>query len=311
MPQMNPAQARVVDAVLSTAAQGYRNAAMVYQVLFPLVPVSQRGGKILTFGRESFRIYNTARSPGQNTRRIQLGHDGAPYVLEQHALEGMLPMEINEEATASLPGVDMGSATASTVQDIIELRTEQFAAGLATNLANYPATNKVTLGGTDKWTDPASKPTQDIQEAKAAVRAAIGRRPNTVVLSAKAFDAAQENPSIIDRIKYTGRDTVTTDLLAALWGVQRVAVGESIYEDASGVMQDCWGGDVVVAYTEVGSVAERGKPSYGYTYRLSNYPIVEQPYYDRSSKSWIYPVTDELMPVIAGASAGFLIKSAA
>lgn len=94
MPQMNPSQARVVDAVLTTAAQGYQQANLVYPTLFPVVSVAQRGGKILTFGREAFRIYNTGRAPGQNTKRIQIGHMGAPYVLEQHALEGVLPMEI-------------------------------------------------------------------------------------------------------------------------------------------------------------------------------------------------------------------------
>ena len=66
------------------------------------------------------------------------------------------------------------------------------------------------------------------------------------------------------------------------------------------------------AHTSViGTVADRGRPTYGYTYRLQGYPVVEQPYYDRPSKSWIYPVTDELQPVIAGVAGGYLIKGAA
>ena len=51
-------------------------------------------------------------------------------------------------------------------------------------------------------------------------------------------------------------------------------------------------------------------PSYGYTYQLRGYPIVELPYEDRNPKSWIYPVTDEVQPVIAGAEAGYLISAA-
>ena len=47
MPQLTPAQARVVDPVLSNVAQGYRNAELVGDALFPFVPVLQRGGKIV------------------------------------------------------------------------------------------------------------------------------------------------------------------------------------------------------------------------------------------------------------------------
>lgn len=310
MPQMTPAQARVVDAVLSTAAQGYQNAAMVYPLLFPVVNVAQRGGKIIQFGKESFRIYNTGRSPGQNTKRIQPGYDGNPFVLESHSLEGVLPMEIQEEAQNATPGIQLSSGTVTTVQDIIQLRAENAAAALATNLANYPANNKVTLAGASKWSDPASTPTKDVELGKEVIRSQIGRRPDTAIISAKAFAALNSNPSILDRIKYTGRDSVKTDILAGLWGVQKIGIGDAIFEQADGTLADVWGSDVVLAYTGVGSVADRGRPTFGYTYRLNGYPIVEQPYYDRASKSWIYPVTDELAPVIAGASAGYLIKSA-
>jgi hypothetical protein len=305
---MTPGQARVVDPVLSTVAQGYQNADLVWTALFPVVPVDVRGGRILTFGKEAFRIYNTGRSPGQDTKRIQVGHAGDPFVLEQHALEGVLPIENQQEAAATTPGIDLGGSTATTVQDIIQLRTEYAAATLATNLANYPAANKRALSGSDKWTDPSSTPSQDIEAAKEVIRAATGKRPDTALLSAKSFSALQNNPSILDRIKYTGRDSITVEMLAALWNLRRVVVGDAVHEDASGNLVDVWGADVVLSYSAVGSVPERGRPTFGYTYRLRGYPIVEQPYYDRQSKSWIYPVTDELQPVIAGSGAGYLLK---
>jgi hypothetical protein len=310
MTQMSASQARVVDVPLTNAARGYQNAQLVYPTLFPVVPVDQRGGKIITFGKESFRIYNTGRSPGQNTKRIQIGYLGSPFVLEQHSLEGVLPMEIKDEAESATPGIQLAAGTVATVQDIIQLRTEYAAAALATNLANYGASNKIALSGTDKWTDPASKPSKDIETGKDAIRAQTGRRPNKAVISAKVFAALKNNPSIIDRIKYTGRDAVTVELLAALWGLAQVVVGDAIYEAADGTLTDVWGSDVVLGYTEVGTTADRGRPSYGYTYRLQGYPVVEQPYYDRPTKSWIYPVTDELQPVIAGSEAGYLIKGA-
>lgn len=311
MSQMSPSQARVVDLALSAAAQGYQNAEYIYSVLFPVVPVEQRGGKIIRFGKECFQRYNTGRAPGQNTKRIQVGHTGDPYVLEQHSLEGVLPIELQEEAEVSMPGFQAGAGTVTVIQDIIQLRAERAAAALATNPANFSPSNRMVLGGSSRWTDPASNPSADIENGKEVVRSQIGSAPDTAVLSPKDFAACVTHPAIVDRIKYTGRDSVTVELLASLWGLKQVAVAEAVYEDESEVLKDVWGGGVVLAYTALGSIAERGRPSFGYTYRLSGYPLVEQPYYDRPSKSWIYPVTDELQPVIAAANAGFLILNAA
>jgi hypothetical protein len=305
---MNAAGARVVDPILTTVAQGYRNAEFVGMELFPYVPVGQRGGKIITFGKEDFALYNTARSPGSNTKRIQYGYAGSPYALESHSLEGLVPNELQEEASA-VPGIDLARGAIVKVQNIIGLRLEYQQAILATTPANYPAGNKVTLAGTSQWSDPASDPVSDVETAKEAIRAKIGKRPNVVEVSAAVFAKLRQHPKIIERIKYTGRDSATPELLAQLFGVKKVVIGDAVF-DNNGTFADVWGKSVVVAYTELGSVAEQGLPSFGYTYRLGGYPLVEVPYADRNAKSWVYPVTDEISPVIAGNTAGYLINAA-
>jgi len=311
MTQMTNAQARVIDPILTTAAQGYQNAEFVGNKLFPKVPVQQRGGKIITFGREDFRMYATGRTPGSNTKRVQFGHAGAPFALEQHALEGVVPFEHMEEANR-VPGIDLGSGAVRKTQDIIGLRLEYAQAVLATTAANYGAANKITLAGADQWSDYSgtSDPVDDVNVAIEAVRAKTGRRPNLVVMGAAVFSKLKNHPKIIDRIKYTGRDSATPELLASLFGVKEVVVGDAVYENDTGALVDVWGKFVVVAYTEVGSVADMGRPTYGYTYQLGGYPTVEQAYQDRNAKSWVYPVTDEVAPVIAGADAGYLISAA-
>jgi len=310
--QMTAAGARVIDPVLTNVARGYSNTELVGMALFPSVAVAQRGGKIITFGKEAFMAYTTARAPGANTRRIQVGYASGSYALEAHSLEGLVPYELLQDA-AAVPGVDLGNRAVRTVQDIIALRLEQAQATLATTAANYAAANKTTLSGTAQWSDltsGASDPINNIETAKEAIRTATGRRPNTIVMGPVVASKLREHPKIIDRIKYTGRDIPTNELLAGLFGVQRVLVGDAVQATDAGVMSDVWGKFVVVAYTEIGSVADAGRPSYGYTYRLNNYPIVEQPYQERNAKSWIYPVTDEVSAVIAGAEAGYLISAA-
>jgi hypothetical protein len=310
MPQMTAGQARVIDPILTTVAQGYKNASLIGAALFPVVPVDQRGGKIISFGKEDFQLYNTGRAPGASTKRVQFGHSAGNYALEQHALEGLVPFEIMQEAN-QVPGIDMGKVAVMKTQNIIALRTEKAQADLATTAANYAASNKATLAGTSQWSDytGTSNPNKDITAAIDVVRSKVGLRANTVVIGASVFSALKNHPVIIDRLKFTGRDVVTAELLASLWDVKRVLVGDAVVADDAGTFSDVWGKSVVVAYTEIGSLQDMGLPSFGYTYRLRGNPAVELPYQDRNQKSWVYPVTDELSPVIAGALSGFLYSA--
>jgi len=280
--------------------------------LFPYVPVGARGGKIITFGKEAFMQYaNMKRAPGQATRRIQLGYAGASFSLEDFSLEGQVPTETEQEAMA-VPGIDMGQLTVNGVQDIVALRLEMAQATLATTAGNYAAGNKTTLVGTAQWSDYSgtSNPVSDVETAKEAIRAKIGKRPNTMVMGAAVFSKVKQHPVVRDFIKYTSREVATPQLLAELFGVPNVLIGDSINAADDGTFADNWGKFVVLAYTERQGVAQRGAPSYGYTYRLSGMPQAEEPYYDRNTKSWIYPVTDVVAPVIAGAEGGYLVSAA-
>lgn len=311
MQQQTLSQARVIDPILSEIAQGYKNSDMVGMSLFPAVPVMQRGGKIISFSKEDFSLYNTLRTPGANTRRVQFGYTSGNYSLDQHSLEAVAPWEHQQEASR-VAQINLAAMAIKKTQNIIALRLEKAQADLATTAASYAASNKVTLSGTSQWSDytGTSAPSKDIETAKDAIRAQIGKRGNTVIMGAAVCKALRQHPSIIDRIKYTGRDSVTTDLLATLWGVDRVLVGDAVYNDATGAITDVWGKFVVVAYTTIGSVADLGEPSYGYTYRLDGAPYVEQGYSDRNVKSDIYPVTDEVSPVLTAALSGYLISAA-
>lgn len=312
MPQITPSQARVVDPVLSSIAQGYQNNEMVGGLLFPTAPVGLRGGNVITFGKEGFMLYATQRAPGENTKRVSFGYAGAPFSLADYSLEGLVPVEIEQEASNG-PGIDMGAGAVNEVSDIMALRLEKQQADIARNAAFYGANNKLTLSGTAQWSDfgATSNPVAVIEAGKDAVRAATGKRPNTAVIGAAVMSKLKQHPLIIDRLKYTGRDVATPELLASLFGLERVVVGDSIYSnDAGTAFSDVWGKDVVLAYTKLGTVASRGTPSYGYTYQLNGYPLVEEPYFDRSAKSWIYPVTRSEAPVMAAAGAGFLISNA-
>jgi hypothetical protein len=310
MTQLSASQARVVDPILTTVAQGYQNNEMVGSILFPRVNVAQRAGKIIQFGKESFQDYDSARAPGTNIKRINVGYSSSNYGIVDYALDAVVPTELMQEA-AAVPSISLSSASVRTVQDSLALRLEVEQAALATTAGNYGAGNKTTLSGTSQWSDLTnSNPISDIENAKDAIRASTGKMPNVLVISHPVLKALRQHSKVIDRTKYTGRDVPTLELLAALFGVDKVVVGSAIKATDAGVFSDVWGKSAVLAYTNMSGISDAGRPTYGYTYTLGGYPFVKPARKDENIDSWIYGVADAVQPVIASATSGFLISAA-
>lgn len=311
MAPVNTRTAAVISPILSNYARGYRNADFVGHLLFPRVPVPNRSMNVLKFGKESFRMLNTRRAPGANKKRVQYGFAADPISLVQDALEGVVPIEHQQEAE-SVPGVDLGQGAVQMVLDALDLGLEYEIATLARTLGNYAVSNRVTLTGTARWTQSASTPAQDVRAGKEVVRRMTGRYPNTIVAGPNAANAAMVHQSVKDQFKYTSSESITTKMLAAYFDVDNFIVGKGVYlpETAAdtAAATDIWGDDVILAY--VPKDGNYQVPAYGYTYELSGYPQVQAPYFERANDSWIYPTTTERRPYIVGADAGFLIQNA-
>ena len=310
MPQMSTAQARVQDPIITTVARGYRSpAAAVASVLFPIVSVSARAGRILSFGPDDFKIVSTVRAPGTNTRRVQFGHASGSFSLVDHRLEAAVPVELQEEATA-VPGIDLAAHAVRRVQNVMALERESQAAGLARNAGNYAASNKETLSGTSQWDNPASDPFSDIMGGKEVIRSQIGTRPTVLALGPKPLTALRTHAKVLDRLSTSSdRPPATLQQLQALFELSLIVEGEAVYHDGTS-FQDVWGKDAILAYTTPASMQDMGSPNYGYTYQLRDGLEVEEGYFDPNTNTWYYPTKDAYQPVLAGASAGFLFKDA-
>ncbi len=312
MPGINQRTAAVIDPILSTHARGYRNLDFIAGILFPRVSIPNRSMRVLKFGKEAFRMLNTRRAPGADKKRIQYGYASDPVSLVQDALEGVVPIEHQEEAL-SIPGIDLGSGAVDMVLDVVDLGLEYDCASLARDAANYDANHKLALTGTDRWTDPTSDPAGDVQAAREAIRRTIGRYPNVLTLGPDTANALKNHPKVKDQFKYTSKDSITVEMLASFFDVAKVVVGSAVYlpETAAdtAMASDVWGQDAILAY-----VPQTGDnfmvPAYGYTYELRGYPQVETPYFERSNDSWIYPTKVERRPYLVGAEGGFLFQNA-
>lgn len=306
--------ARVVDPILTEVARGYKNEELVAMHLFPIVPVGQRAGKIIEFDADAFAEFDgLERAPGADVAEVEYGYGSQDYALVQHALEGKVPREIMEEAGA-VPGIDMGMVAVNNTMNIVYLAIERKAAKLATTASNYTSAHVTALSSSAQWSHKDSTPTAYVEGRKELIADAIGKEPNVMVVGPDVHRTLKNNPDVLDRVKHTegltgaANPIVNIAKLAQYFDVERYVVGRARVGE-EGKFAPVWGKNVVLAYSEVGSLASMGTPSFGYTYRLMGYPVVEETYYNRKNKSWMYPVTDEDTPVIAGKDAGVLIRT--
>jgi hypothetical protein len=304
---MNNAAVRVINPILTTYVQGYRNGNLVGDALFPRVPVEISGGQILEFGKEAFKLYSSNRAPGAGTKRITFGYLGKPFALKGKSLEAVVPREHLRDASI-VPGIDMAQRANRLVMNAMLLELEYEQALLATTAANYDASHKITLAGVTKWSDPASDPVAQVETAAEAIRTSTGIRPNTLLLSAQAASAARTNVKIRAQFQYTNADSITNEMLARAFNIKKLVIGDAVTSDDAGVITDVWGNTAVLAYVPE-SASGLEEPSYGYTYTMNGHPLVEEPYYDNNAKSWIYGVSFERAPVLSGITSGYLFQA--
>lgn len=307
--QLTAAQARVIDPVLTEVARGYLSPdSPVANILFPTVEVGQRGGRTIRFSADDYKIANSVRAFGANTKRVQFGYASDPFALVDFRLEGSVPVELMDEADVE-PGIDLLAGAVRMVRNMQAREKEKQAADLATNPANFAASNKLALSGTSRWDNTASDPFTDIINAKEAVRGQIGGRPDTLVLGPKVLTALRTHPKVLDRLSTAAdRPPATLAQLAMLFELDRIVEGSMTYYDGT-AFADVWGKNALLAYTRLATAAEMGSPALGYTYQLRGYPRAEEPYLGRNENTWYAPVADARQPVLVGPAAGFLFST--
>lgn len=306
---MNNKQVRVVDQVLTTIARGYANPQFVGNKLFPVVPVTTSGGQIITFDKSSWRKFNLRRAPGGDVVEIDYGYAGAPYALLQDSVHGKVPREHLRDGAVS-PGINHGTIAVNTAMAAIMRGQEIEQATLARTASKYANSNKVDLTASS-WNNPDRNPVTDIKLAKESVADQTGFEPNQFVLSGQAWAALSLNPHVLGLFTRGEVEdlVITPQMLASKLEFAEISIGRTTYINEQGATVKAWGADAVMAFTELGSMSN-ALPSFGYTYTMEGNPVVEQAWYNNSNKSWMYPVNNEYVPVIAGADAGYLFVNA-
>ena len=252
-----------VDAILTNISVAYmqESYAFVASRAFPQVSVNKQTDKYFTYDQaDFFRDQVQRRADGTESAGTGYGLSTASYSCDVYALHKDIGDQTRANADAPL-NPDMDATRFLTQQMLIRQEVEWAAAAFTTGVWGTDATPS-TL-----WDAASSTPIADVETAKNTVLTNTGYVPNTVIMSYKVMSALMDNSDIIDRIKYTSQDSVSEELLARLFGVDRVMVMAGTYntaaEGATASYSQIGDKDVLVAY--VAPSAGLMVPSAGYT----------------------------------------------
>jgi len=238
----------VIDPALSNVSVKYTNGAFIADSVFPVVKVSKQTGKYYIYDKSNLKIDASLRAAGSPSNEVDFGLSTASFITDDHALKGFVADEIQDQAEASL----------NPIVDETEMLTEKLQLDREQNLATILTdtglvTQNTTLSGTSQWSDyNNSDPIGDIRKARSDIQSATFNKPNTLILGQQVFDVLVDHPDIIDRVKYSALGVITADLLARVFQLEKVLIGEAGKNTAVDGQTDSlsyvWGKHAVIAY---------------------------------------------------------------
>lgn len=233
MPQPNINSVHV-DAILTNISIGYlqNQDNFIADKVFPVIPVEKRSDKFFVYTKNDwFRDEAQRRAPGTESAGGGYNLSTDTYSADVFAFH----KDVDDQTTANAdaPLNPLREATEFVTRRLMLRRELQFISDFFTTgvwaedvegVAGTPG-----AGEAKQWSDyTASDPIDNIEEAKAEILGSTGMEANTLVLGYDVFKALKHHPDLVERIKYTSSQTITSDMIAAMFDIPRVLVAKAV-----------------------------------------------------------------------------------
>lgn len=273
MPQPTSSQVHV-DAILTNISVAYLQRAenFIADKVFPIVPVDKQSDKYFTYSKNDW-LRDEAQVRTDGTESVGSGYNITTdtYYADVYAIHKDIGDQTRANADAPI-NVDREAAEFVTHRLLtrreIQFNNDFMKTGVwskdITGVAASPTTNQ-----TVQWSDfTNSDPIEDIEAGKAGILSTTGLEANTLVLGYDVFRKLKNHPDLVDRIKYTSSQTITEDMLARMFDIERVLVSKAIKatnaEGATGAYSFTTGKSALLAH--VAPAPGLLTPSAGYTF---------------------------------------------
>jgi hypothetical protein len=217
-----------VDSILTNISVAYAQSAdaFIASKVFPVVSVEKQSDKYFKFNKEDwFRDEAEKRADGDESAGSGYGLSTDSYSCEVYAFHKDVSDRVRKNADNPLKP-DEDAVRFVTQRMLLRQEIQWVSDYFTTGVWSVDSTPSVT------WDDVTSDPINDIEAGKESVLSKTGFEPRTLVMGYQVFRQLKNHPDIIDRIKYTSAQTVTPELLARLFDIDRVMIARAIKNTA-------------------------------------------------------------------------------
>lgn len=225
-----------VDALLTNISVAYMQAPgtnFIAPIVFPFIPVSKQSDKYFVYTKNDW-FRDEAQKRADATESVGSGYNVSTtnYLAEVWALHKDIgdqllanadaPLNLTSEASQFIMNRLLMRMELQWIADFF--KTTTWGSADLTGVAGAPAANQFR-----QWNDYTnSTPIEDIEQGKENILSVTGRMPNTLVMGYQVFRQLRNHPDLIDRYKYTQAAVMTEQLMAQLFGVERILVSRAI-----------------------------------------------------------------------------------
>ena len=291
----------MVDPVLSTIAQNYSSEMFLSEKIFPIISVNKMKGKYPVFGKDAFVLHDTVRAIRADSNRVNsTGYTLETYETQEHDIEMALDYLESGEA-ADIARYEQ--KITKDLRDALALNREREIAECLQNTSNYQQ-NQLTE------TTSAGLTIDVIKTAIEAMRANIGRRPNTMILSNSLLEILLNAESAVPSVENQGMILPIIDTLKARLRLENIVVPDAVYSPDGSGLSDLWGDNILLLYVDNGKNSNEYNPSFGYIFQMSGMPEIDT-YYENGGKVKVIRCTDNFCWKITAPDAAYLITTQA
>jgi hypothetical protein len=225
----------LVAGPLANVSIAYRNMSYIADRVFPILDNVDPKAKIARYLKGAwFRDEADIRAAGTRAKRGGYPVDYLDINTKEYAFAKEVTDEDRRNARRQLaPPLQPDQDAVEFCADKIDLKKEVRVAALikATQWSSQAA------GGEDAeglWTpnDATNTFVTDVLARIETIRTATGLKPNVLVIDHGTYNALKKVDDLLDRIKYTQRGILTADLIAAMFDLEEVLIGEAIVSTA-------------------------------------------------------------------------------
>jgi hypothetical protein len=209
--------------------------------VFPVIPVQKASDLYVIYNRSYFyRDEFGVRAHGARPKAVGFEIEKGKYSCEEEAVE--VKIDDRERANADQPlDPDVTAQMLLTTQALIHRdrlwAEEYFKSGVWS--VNWEGKEKAPTKSEEEteqkflqFDQPGSEPIEFFDQRRIDIGSKTGYMPNKLVLGADLYRVLKNHPAVVERIKYTQRGIVTTDILAELFDVEEILVPYGVYNSA-------------------------------------------------------------------------------